>query len=197
MLTIAKDELKCALEDRTMFRGFTGTNNTGKESSFYISPIPTPPLGRTGKIDHIEIISKRKQTTPDDSEQQKYSLEWFQSKMREKSPSPATSSMSFIRHNSAPVGEASKNSGTCLMQQFERLQMADDANQQEKQELQISNKSERTKQKNIMNIDDLTRQLEDISKFSLEWFEIKREIEVIKRRRDRTKQQHSDFRRSI
>ena len=65
--------------------------------------------------------------------------------------------------------------------------MADDANQQEKQELvQISNKSERKKQRN-MTIDDLTRQLEDISKFSLEWFEIKREIEVIKRRRDRTK----------
>ena len=75
--------------------------------------------------------------------------------------------------------------------------MADDANQQEKQELvQISNKSERKKQRN-MTIDDLTRQLEDISKFSLEWFEIKREIEVIKRRRDRTKQHHSDFRRSI
>ena len=64
--------------------------------------------------------------------------------------------------------------------------MADDAYQQEKQELvQISNKSERKKQRNT--IDDLTRQLEDISKFSLEWFEIKREIEVIKRRRDRTK----------
>ena len=182
-----------------MFRGFTGTNYAGKESSFCISSIPTPPLGQTGKIDHIEIISKRKHTrSPDDSEQEKYSLEWFQSKIREKSPSPATSSKSFIRHNSAPLGEASKNSGTCLMQQFERLQMADDANQHEKQELQISNKSERTKQQNMnIDIDDLTRQLEDISKFSLEWFEIKREIEVIKRRRDRTKQHHSDFRRSI
>ena len=52
LLTIAKDELKCALEDRTMFRGFTGTTNdaTGKENSFFISPsLPTPPLGRTGK----------------------------------------------------------------------------------------------------------------------------------------------------
>ena len=139
LLTIAKDELKCALEDRTMFRGFTGANDaTGKENSL---PIPTPPLGRTGK-------------------------------------------------------KAPKNSGTCVRQQFERLQMADDANQQEKQELQISNKSERTMRQN-MNINDLTRQLDDISKFSLEWFEIKREIEVIKRRRGRTKQHHSDFRRSI
>ena len=135
-----------------MFRGFTGTNDAGKagkESSYFISPIPTPPLGRTGKIRHS---------------------------------------------SAAPVGGASKNSGT---QQFDRLQMADDAYQQEKQELvQISKKSERKKQQN-MTIDDLTRQLEDISKFSLEWFEIKREIEVIKRRRDRTKQHHSDFRRSI
>ena len=57
--------------------------------------------------------------------------------------------------------------------------MADDAYQQEKQELvQISKKSERKKQQN-MTIDDLTRQLEDISKFSLEWFEIKREIEDV------------------
>ena len=146
----------CSLLLKTMFRGFTGTNDAGKagkESSYFISPIPTPPLGRTGKIRHS---------------------------------------------SAAPVGGASKNSGTCVRQQFERLQMADDdANQQENQELvQISNKSERKMQQN-MTIDDLTRQLEDISKFSLEWFEIKREIEVIKRRRDRTKQHHSDFRRSI
>ena len=45
----------CSLLLKTMFRGFTGTNDAGKagkESSFFISPIPTPPLGRTGKIRH-------------------------------------------------------------------------------------------------------------------------------------------------
>ena len=186
--------------------------------------IPTPPLeghsvrkltkhNSTGDID-IDTAAKY---TPvdyrlsgsdvhkDDSKVEKFSLEWFQIRMKEKSaaaPSSrssyterdATSQQSKVKEPAGPhntqhdneeglsckLNGVQKYSLEWFMINSEQKTKEDIINDVHKEVLYSREKSE-----NVISSEQ-RRRLDKVPKFSLEWFEIKKEIEALKRKKQQS-----------
>jgi len=182
--------------------------------------IPTPPLERhsvrkltkhnsTGDIDNaakytpVDHRLSAGDVHKDDSKVEKFSLEWFQIRMKEKSaPSSrsscterdATSQQSKVKepdgpHKTQPDNEeglscklngVQKYSLEWFMINSEQKTKEDIINDVHKEVLYSREKSE-----NVISSEQ-RRRLDKVPKFSLEWFEIKKEIEALKRKKQQS-----------
>ena len=192
MLDIAKEDLNCLLEDQYMFRSFTGSGNNSSINNVHetssdidrsfssTTSISTPPLSRkssTSKTKHFNIprppltSSQPSTKCPEktiDSEttwEDKYSSLWFESKIEKR---------------------ASKLSSSSSPHSPRRRSLPDNVNHHSEvrdYDGMASKLFDSVNDKYQQRIEHLNKQLEHISKFSKEYFTIKKEIEDIKARR--------------
>ena len=189
MLDTAAEDLNCLLEDQHMFRSFTGSGSSSINSvndsssdidrSFSSSSISTPPLSRkssTNKTKHFNIprppltSSKPSTKCPEetiDSEvtwEDKYSPLWFESRIGKTSSKKLSSSSPHSpRRHSLP----------------DKVNHSDVRDYDDMASKLFDNVNDKYQQR----IEHLNKKLDDISKFSKEYFTIKMEIEDIKARR--------------
>ena len=192
MLDTAEEDLNCLLEDQYMFRSFTGSGSSStndiNESSLDIdrsfssttSIISTPPLSRkrsTNKTKHFNIprppLTSHSQPIIKcprviDSEttcEDKYSSLWYESKMEKRASKLSTSSPP---HSPRRCSLPDKVNHHSEVRDYDDMasKLFDSVNDEYPQ-----------------RIEHLNKQLEHISKFSKEYFTIKKEIEDIKARR--------------
>ena len=189
MLDTAREDLNCLLEDQYMFRSFTGSGSSSINSvnesssdidrSFPSSSISTPPLSRkssTSKTKHFNI-PRPPLTSPSqpitkcprviDSEttwEDKYSSLWFESRLEKRASKLSTSS---------PPHSPRRRS---LPDKVNNYEVRDYDNMSSKLFDSVNDEYQQ-------RIEHLNKQLKHTSKFSKEYFTIKKEMEDIKARR--------------
>mmetsp|Transcript_19364 Transcript_19364/g.29230 ORF Transcript_19364/g.29230 Transcript_19364/m.29230 type:complete len:418 (-) Transcript_19364:103-1356(-) len=178
-LEVAREELDAVLEDDQLFRSIS-SSGSGKKASFttrsipeeqcneLLHMIPTPPLTPTTPIDKtVEQLEEKL------SQQVKYSLEWFETKRR---IDAKTKKCESVTVNGSPNKKYVRSSSTgSILTPIRREKLkklpSTGASVSETQRPTVM-----TSIRDSQSIQCLEDRLDHTTKYSLEWFELKRVI---------------------
>ncbi len=174
-LEVAREELDAVLEDEQLFRSissagsdtesYTERSMPEEQRDEFLHMIPTPPLTVIPSIKIEELEEKLRQ-------QVKYSLEWFEIKKQIDTEAKKVEHATVNANNMTYVRSSSTGS-IITPSKREKLKKSPSTG---------ASKSERPKPaimksiKESQNIQSLKDLLDDVPKYSIEWFELKRII---------------------